>query len=46
LTVDSIQVNDCATFRVMVSIAALLFILARTPTDVLHGLVDPRVRLG
>jgi ABC-type dipeptide/oligopeptide/nickel transport system permease component len=46
LTVDSIQVNDCATFRVMVSIGALLFILAHTATGVLYGLVDPPVRLG
>ena len=45
VSVDSIQVNDFATLRVMVYIAALLFIAGQLATDVAYAIADPRVRL-
>jgi len=45
MTVEAINGNDFATLRVMVYIAALLFIAGQLATDVAYAIADPRVRL-
>jgi peptide/nickel transport system permease protein len=45
LMVDSIQTRDYAVLQALVLLAAVTFILSSLVTDLLYGVIDPRLRL-